>query len=264
MRLPADYHTHTSYSDGESSVEELVERAIDLGLPEIGITDHLAPSSLAAAEEYAIPASRLGAYVADVRAVAARHPEITVLLGVEAEYVPEHERELSELLAAHPFDYVLGAVHYIDGFSFDDEGAGEDPRWSRAGEIFRRNYELLAQAARSGLFDVFAHLDYVTLWGHPAGENVGAAEQAALAAIAASGAAIEINTGGVVEPQPTMYPSARLLQMARVLGAPLVLGSDAHDTGAVGAMFSEGVARARQAGYGSWLRLSDRRQVPFS
>jgi len=269
MTLPADYHMHTACSDGAGTVEDLVQRAVALGLPEIGITDHLAPAGLAAAAEYAIAPDRLEAYVDEVGSAAARHPQVTVLLGVEADFVPEHQEELARLLATHSFDYVLGAVHFIDGFAFDDEAARDDGRWERAQEVYRRNYQLLAEAARSGLFDVLAHLDYVTLWDHPvaagtAADSVAAAERAALETIAACGVAVELNTGGVVAPDPLMHPRPRLLAAARRAGVPLVFGSDAHAPDGVGALFAEGVTRARAAGYRSWLRLSDRRQVPFA
>ena len=40
MELTADYHTHTPYSHGKGSVLENAMRAKELGLKEIGITDH--------------------------------------------------------------------------------------------------------------------------------------------------------------------------------------------------------------------------------
>ena len=43
---PGDYHVHTTFSDGTGSVAECVARAVDLGLPEIGVADHLAPVQL--------------------------------------------------------------------------------------------------------------------------------------------------------------------------------------------------------------------------
>ena len=40
MRISADYHTHTTYSDGRTSHEDNVRQAIKLGLKTIGIADH--------------------------------------------------------------------------------------------------------------------------------------------------------------------------------------------------------------------------------
>ena len=40
MRLFGDYHTHTIYSDGKSTIEENVRSAVNKGLKQIAITDH--------------------------------------------------------------------------------------------------------------------------------------------------------------------------------------------------------------------------------
>ena len=115
---PGDYHVHTTYSDGSGTASECVEQAIAAGLCEIGIADHLSAVQPTPWDSASIPFAELDRYVAEVRGVAARYGEITVLLGVEADYVPEHEAELAKLLSAYPFDYVVGGVHVIDGFDF--------------------------------------------------------------------------------------------------------------------------------------------------
>ena len=161
MPPPGDYHVHTRFSDGEGEPAQCVERALALGLPEIGITDHLTPSCLGAEGDWSIGHERLGEYVDAVRDAAARYPEITVLLGVEADYVPGAEDELAELLGAHPFDYVVGGLHFVDGFPFDEPAMREDASWGDAGSLYRRYYALESRAAASGLFDVVAHLETV-------------------------------------------------------------------------------------------------------
>ena len=40
MILTADYHTHTPYSHGKNTIDENVARAKEIGLQQIGITDH--------------------------------------------------------------------------------------------------------------------------------------------------------------------------------------------------------------------------------
>jgi histidinol-phosphatase (PHP family) len=270
---PGDYHIHTAYSDGDDSVEDCVRRAVALGLPEVGIADHVSGVRSPDWDLGSIPFERLDDYVAEVLAAAARHDDITVLLGVEADYLPGHEDELAELLAAYPFQYVVGGVHVIDGFDFDNPDRRDDPRWSDPDALFTANYRAVRAAAECARFDVagaerprfdvIAHLDYVGLWGHTAGPAADPTLDAALDAMAAYGCAIELNTDRVSDPAGVMYPSQDILRRARARRIPLVVSSDAHRAEHVGRLWNEAIALARRAGYTKALRLSDKKLVPL-
>jgi histidinol-phosphatase (PHP family) len=260
----ADYHVHTRFSDGRGDVAQLVERAAALGLPEVGITDHLVPVILSDGGDYGIRAERIREYVAAVHRAAREFPQVRVLLGAEIDYVPGAEAEIAATLAAWPFDYVLGSAHYVTGFGFLDLEDGVNGRWPNVAAVFRGYYGAIADLAALGCVDVIAHLDLPKLWGTRPQEDVSVAEDAALEAIAAAGLAIEVNTAGLRRPVAEMYPAAGLLQRACRLGVPLTFGSDAHAPDQVGASFAEAAQLARAAGYRSWLRLSDRRAVPLA
>jgi len=261
--LPGDYHIHTTFSDGSGSVAECVEHAIAVGLPEIGIADHVSAVQPTPWEMPTVPFAQLDHYVAEVRDAASRYDEITVLLGIEADYVPEHEVQLRALLDDWPFDYVIGGVHMADGFDFNDPARRHDPRWSDADALFTAYYETVRQAAEFGGFDVIAHLDYIGLWGHTPSPAVDDIIDSSLDAIAASGAAIELNTDRFSDPAGVMYPSNDLLRAARARGVPLVISSDAHAADQVGLLWSEALDRAAQAGFRGTLRLSDHAMVPL-
>ena len=260
--LPGDYHVHTTWSDGSGSVEECVLRAVELGLPEIGIADHVSTAAKPG-EEWWLALDRLEAYCEDVRAVAERHPEIRVLLGLEAEYLDGRLAELDALLDAWPFELVVLAVHVVDGFDFDDPSLRGDSRWSDPDHLFAAYYQTVRRAAEFGRFDILAHVDYIGLWGHRPGPEVLPEIEAALDALAASGRALELNTDRVSDPAGVMYPSPAILRAARERGIPLVIDSDAHEAGHVGRLWGEAIAVARRAGYDGTLRLSDHVEVPF-
>jgi histidinol-phosphatase (PHP family) len=261
--FPGDYHVHTTFSDGSGSVAECIEQAIAVGLPEIGIADHLSPVQPSPWAMPTIPFARLERYVEEVRSVAGRYDEITVLLGVEADYAPEHEPQLAALLDAWPFDYVIGGVHAVDGFDFDDPARREDSRWSDADALFAAYYAAVRRAAEFGGFDIIAHLDYIGLWGHRPGPAVAGIIDSALEAIAASGAAMELNTDRFSDPAGVMYPSGELLRAARIRGIPLVISSDAHAAVQVGQLWDEAMERAAAAGFQEALRLSNRTMMPL-
>ena len=259
--LPGDYHIHTTFSDGSGSVAECIEQAIAVGLPEIGISDHLSAVQPSPWEMPTIPLARLERYVEEVRDAAGRYDEITVLLGIEADYAPEHERQLRSLLEAWPFDYVIGGVHTVDGFDFDDPARRHDSHWSDADALFAAYYGAVRRAAEFGAFDVIAHLDYIGLWGHRPDPAVDDVIDSALDAIAASGAALELNTDQFSDPAGVMYPSNELLRAANRRRIPLVISSDAHAARQVGQLWDEAMERAVGAGFQGTLRLSDRTVV---
>jgi histidinol-phosphatase (PHP family) len=257
----ADYHVHSTFSDGHEDVVACCERARSLGLAELGFSEHLTPPCLAAIADYGVEHERLGEYVASVREAAARHPDLQVLCGVEADFAPEGVGEMAGLLVRHAFDYVLCSVHFTDGFQFNAAEHRGDPGWDDPGRVWRRYWELVREAAESGLFDVLAHPDLPKRWGHRHEQDLTTLEDEAIAALAAAGMALEINTSGLRHPVGELYPTLRLLARAREAGVPLTFGSDAHHAADIGAGFSEALTLARAAGYDSWLRLSDGRSV---
>jgi histidinol-phosphatase (PHP family) len=253
---------HTAWSDGTGSVEDVVCRAAELGLPEVAIAEHFTPAP-GPDEHWWLRPDQLGAFVADVRAVADRHDDVKVLVGVEAEYVAGQEAELTEALSAWPFEVIVLGVHQVDGFTFDDPALRKDPRWDQPDALLAAYYRTVRRACESGRFDIFAHVDYIGLWGHRPGPTVKPEIEAALDALAASGAAIELNTDRFSDPAGVMYPSVDVLRAARRRRIPLTVSSDAHEPEHVGRAWHEAIALAREAGYRETLRLSDRALVPL-
>jgi histidinol-phosphatase (PHP family) len=260
-----DYHVHSRFSDGRDDPETCVARALELGLPELGFADHLSPRRLGEDAYFGRAADWLDDYVETVRRVAARHPELPVLLGVEAEFLPEAAGETLATLAAYPFDYALCAVHYVDGFGFDEADKRDAPGWRDADRVYRGYYETLTAAVRSGAFDAVAHFDLPKLWGQRPSADLTGLEDELLGAVAAAGMAIEINTSGRDRhPVGEAYPAPAILRRAREAGIPVIFGSDAHRAAEVASSFPAALALARRAGYKGCLRLSDRRQVPLA
>ena len=141
------------------------------------------------------------------------------------------------LLDRLDLDYVVGAVHFVGNFAVDH---GDYDIW-RSGrstdEIWRRYFDTLGEAARSGLFDILAHPDLVKMWGggrpRPDGDLRRFYERA-IEAIAESGVAIEVSTAGLRKPTAEIYPAPALLEMCLEVGAPVALSSDAHVPADVG------------------------------
>ncbi|MEZ5126027.1 MAG: histidinol-phosphatase HisJ [Thermoleophilia bacterium] len=256
----ADYHIHTSlcgHADGDA--REYVERAIKVGLIEIGFADHL-PLSQYDLPGYAMRRADVDQYVSTVLSLAQEYAEdIRILLGGEVDFFETSVERDAELLAEYPFDYAIGSVHFVqDGFSYDHPDASTEMTRRGVDGVYVASYELVAKAARTGLFRIVGHLDLAKKHGQRPvdGVAVGAAATTALEAIANAGVALELNTAGWRKPIGEAYPAPDLLAQAAGLGIPLVLGSDAHRPDDVGSEFARAASLARSCGYTGALRLS--------
>jgi len=260
-----DYHTHTTRcGHAEGRMEEYVEAAIAAGLREIGFSDHVPMYWLP--EEQRDPGTamrmeELEAYVADVLRLRERYPEIPIRLGLEADYIPGREEELARLLEPYPWDYVIGSVHFIGDWNFDHEGyIHRYAEWD-IDELYAKFFSLETMAARSGLFDIMAHIDLVKKFGHRAKHDLSRAYADVAAAMAEAGVTVELSTAGLRKPVGEVYPAPALLRELCSRGVPLILSSDAHRPCEVGWGFDQAAALAREAGCMSLARYEGRRRI---
>jgi histidinol-phosphatase (PHP family) len=233
-----DYHLHLRPDDaGEASVAftgENVDRylaaAEEQGIAELGVSEHIYRFS-EALQVWDHPywqdqaKDSLDEYCDFVVATPLR-------LGIEADFVRGAEDRLQRVLEPHAFDYVLGSVHFLG-----EDGAVDDRRydvWKTIGDpdkLWRAYFEWIADAARSGLFDILSHPDLVKLWGddRPLPErDPRFYYEPAIEAIADSGIAVEVSTAGLRKPAGEIYPSPAFAEMCVEAGADFALSSDAH------------------------------------
>jgi histidinol-phosphatase (PHP family) len=187
----------------------------------------------------------------------AKERGLPVKLGVEVDYLPGREEDTRALLAPYPWDFVLGSIHWIDGLGIDTEPSlvgAVGPK-----EAYRRYFELLAQAARTGLFDSLAHPDLVKFFG----DVIDWDEEAFVAEL--DGVCLEVSTAGLRKSHGRIYPEPELLEASRRAGVPITLASDAHEPDNVGRDLERGIEHARAAGYETVAVFEGRRgrQVPL-
>lgn len=239
-----DYHLHLRPDDlsataeehfTEENVDHYLAAAEEHGIGELGVSEHIHRFTQALEvwrhpfwEEQAV--DDLDAYCEFVGTTPLR-------LGLEADYIPGAEDHLANLLEARDFDYVVGSVHFIGDVAVDHE---DFDAWESKGDpeaVWRRYFDTLAEAARSGLFDILAHPDLVKVWGsgRPVPErDLRFFYEPAVEAIAESGIAVEVSTAGLRKPVGEIYPAPALAQMCVDAGAEFALSSDAHAPDQVG------------------------------
>lgn len=262
--MPPDYHIHTELCrHAKGAPAEFRQAAARTGIGEMCFTDHCPePSGYDARHRMTMD------QFADYRGLVDGLQDGSspaVLLGIEADYFPGAERFLSKWLPQHPFDLVLGSIHYIRDWGFDNPD--ERRIWESVDVtgVWRTYFGLLASLIETRMFDVIGHFDLPKKFGHrlrdkPLTEMV----QPVLDRVAAAGMAIEINTSGWRRDVAEAYPSQLILGLARDRGIPVTFGSDAHAPGDVGFEFQRAIRWAKETGYTGSLVFRGRQPVPVA
>ena len=261
-----DYHVHTrrcGHAGGET--REFVRKAVERGLSEIGLTDHIPLYFLPESERdpgLAMREEEFDGYVAEVLELREEfRGRIAVRLGLEADYREGHEEELARWLARADWDLVLGSVHWVAGWWID--APGSSARFEKEGTelLYDEYYRLLAKAAGTGFFDVLTHFDLPKKFGHRPPAPREGAERAAISAAREGACAVEISSAGLRKPVGEAYPEGRLLKQMVAAGVPVTFASDAHAPAEVGWGYDRTIAHARACGVAEYVTFESRRKV---
>jgi histidinol-phosphatase (PHP family) len=260
-----DYHIHTARcGHAFGAMRAYVERAVQLGLPEMGFSDHIFLYWLPEDQrdpELAMPEDQFDAYVQDVQRLQHAFPEITIRLAVEADFILDAESTLKSVLSRYPWDYVLGSVHFIGDWGMDDgRYLSRYDAWD-IDELYEHYFGLILKAANSGHFDTMAHLDLVKKFGHRPRKELADLYGRVARRLAAAGVAVEVNTSGLYKPVAELYPHPDLLTACRKAGVPATLGSDAHAPEEVARDFPLAIEHLRAAGYERIVAYEGRRRT---
>ena len=266
MALPCDYHMHTPlchHAEGEPW--ELAAHAVELGIPEIGFSEHN-PMMRNDWDDWHMEIENLELYLDKVRKAQTDFPQLTIKYGLEVDFIPGHEEWIKDLASRYPWDYFIGSVHYISD-SFDIDNPDKIDQWKErdAYEVWSAYLERLTQAADFGLFQIIGHADLCKKFCFYPERDVMPLFQKFLETARDRQVAIEINTAGLRKDCKEMYPSPAILKMASELGVLLTFGSDAHAPNEVGADFPAAVEFAKSVGYKSSCRFTkrNREMVPL-
>jgi histidinol-phosphatase (PHP family) len=256
-----DLHNHTklcNHAEGEMS--EYIEKAIECNVKYFGFSEH-APMNFD--EKYRINFEQMREYEDAVLSAKKRYEEkIEILLGYEVDYLKGY---LDERVLNADVDYLIGSVHFIEEWGFDNPEFIGSYGNQNIDEIWQKYFDAIEEMANSRLFDIVAHIDLIKIFKFMPKKDIVDIAENALLAIKEADMSIEINVAGFRKPIGEAYPSLSLLQEAKKLDIPITFASDAHKPEQVGLYSDEALNMAKAAGYEEcvFYRKREREFVKF-
>jgi len=226
-----DYHMHSHWCRHASGrLEEYARSAAALGIDEICFTPHIPLPGFRPGffnDRIRMDLEEFDGYEEELARTRAQFPGLSILSGVEADYIEGCEGFLEGFLSAHSFDLVLMSVHFVGGWP-EDTWVFHLPRDRSLEQSYSDYFRSVKEGIATGLFDCVAHLDLIKRPGAPVlATNRGDVEEV-LALCHAKGMSVEINTSGTRKEIGETYPCADIVRMALEGNVPLTPGSDAH------------------------------------
>lgn len=251
-----DLHNHTwRCNHATGTMDEYIQRAIQQGLDGFGFSCH-APMSFD--EENRMPLSDLEAYRADVLELQVRYQgQCDIKLGLEVDYLPGF---MEESVLNFPADYLIGSVHFLDDWGFDNPAFIAEYAKRDINETWRCYLQRIEAMAESRLFDIVGHFDLLKVFGYRPSEDLSQELGRTLDAIKSAGMALELNAAGWRKKVAEAYPSESILQEARSREIPITFSSDAHAPEQVGFKRIELENLAKKVGYSDYVIFTNRQK----
>ena len=240
-----DLHNHTPLCNhAEGEIDEYIKAAIQKKIKYFGFSDH-APMDFD--PSYRMSFDEMMQYEKTVNDAKIKYKdEIEILLGYEVDYLKNH---MDERVLNADVDYLIGSVHFIDEWGFDNPEFIGRYENQDIDLIWQQYFDAVEEMANSKKFDIAGHLDLIKVFKFMPKRDIKLIASNALKAIKKADMVLEINMSGLRKPINETYPSKELLEIAFDLEIPITFGSDAHKPEQVGLFDETVVDIAREIGY---------------
>ncbi|MRI58369.1 MAG: DNA polymerase/3'-5' exonuclease PolX [Epsilonproteobacteria bacterium] len=195
--MRGDLHTHSTFSDGKNSIEEMARAAMELGYSYIAITDHSKRLSVARG----VDEKKILQELEQIDMINEK-VEIEILKGIEVDILEDGSLDMDESLLRR-LDLVVGAVH------------------SKFNLPKKQQTDRIVKALQSG---------YLHILAHPTGRIIGQREpmdldmERILSQAREHGVAMEVNA----QPERLDLDDVTI-KLAKEMGVKMAINSDAHN-----------------------------------
>ena len=259
--MRVDLHNHTTLCNhANGTVEQYVQRAIELGIDQYGFSDH-APMNFD--PKYRMDISQKALYEKWVLDAKEKYKsQIKILLAYEVDYL---EGYILDEIINSKVDYLIGSVHFLknknDMWGFDNPEFIGVYESKDIDTIWLEYFDAIKSMAKTQLFDIVGHFDLIKVFKFLPKKDIRILANDALKQIKKSGMVLEINPAGLRKPIGETYPSKQLLELAYEMNIDITFGSDAHEIEQVGFKYDEVVSLAKEIGYTKCITFDNREKI---
>ena len=243
-----DLHIHIERGEYTKEwIDRFAEQAVKMNIDEINLLEHSIRikefhPAFKEAREYSLyqrkwfngkekQAHTFAEYKALVEEIRACDYPVKINFGLEICWFEQHEDFIREMVSDGFFDYLLGSVHWVDNWTFNQrkyQWLGKD-----VNHIYKRYYEMSNTLISSGIFDIIAHPDLICCHGIYPDYDLSDTYRELCKNAVDNNVMIEMNTSKGLGINP------EFLKIAKAEGVTFSLGSDAHRPEDVGRRLKE-------------------------
>ncbi len=248
--IKADQHTHCHFStDSDSTPESMIQGAMEKGLTHLCLTDHMDLDYPGSTKEKPLFEFNASDYFKTLMPLKEAYKDkLSLGIGIELGLRPGREdlnTKMHQLLAEHPFDFVLGSVHLLDN---DDPYYESYWQGHAAKDILNKYFsDMLTSLKEYDNFDSLGHLDYLIRYipsfcgkKDYAFREYQEVLDEILRLLISKNKALEINTAGLVKGLSCFHPKLEVLKRYLEFGGELLtIGSDGHSTDKIATEFAK-------------------------
>ncbi len=272
--LKANFHCHSTYSDGKNTIEEIIQQAISQDLKAIGISDH---SPLKIECKCNMKQENLQAYISEIEDLRTKYNKIKIYKGMEIDWL--EDKQNLNYINLEKLDYSIGSIHFtkVDNEKYIPIDLSKKKQIELVEKYFNSNFQNLVLKYLQDIKTMIennsptfiGHIDLYkkfnkgeALFKEDTPEILESIEEI-LEIAKKKDIGLEINTGGISRGFiDTPYPSLKILKMCYQRGIKIIASSDAHKKEDIIANFDIAEDIIKKAGYKNQLSLEDN-TIPF-
>lgn len=277
--MKIDYHMHFEYGSYDLDwVQGFFDSAKKRGIGEIGISEHTHgfidfkdlyykdvihdTSFIGKFQEKWLQTNKFKYYLSDYIDFMnlLKNRGFPVKTGLEVCNFHD-QKKVKSILSQYKFDYLIGSVHFLQGWAYDSSQIKEEWNHRDLKDIYEWYTQEAEKLCASGIYDVLGHPFNIRLFEFLPDFDETPYLVRVAEAMKKADMAVDINTGTYYRyPIKEISPYPKFMKVAAEYGLPIITSSDAHKPEDCGAYIDEAIFYAKSFGYKTRIRFTDRKR----